>query len=60
MRELKHDIAAITNSHISQLHYAVSRLIQAKEEKFPQEWAELTEMTSQFEKKIRHVYKKAK
>ena len=58
--ELKYNIAAITNSYISQLHYVVSRLVSAKEKKFPQEWAELIEMTSKFEKKIKHEYKRAK
>jgi hypothetical protein len=58
--ELKYNIATITNSHISQLHYAVSRLIRSKEKDFPQEWTELLEMTSEFEKKIKHEYEKAK
>ena len=58
--ELKNDIAAITNSYISQLHYLVSRLNQSKEKDFPQEWAELLEMTSKFEKRIKYEYEKAK
>jgi hypothetical protein len=58
--ELKHDIGAITNSYISQLHYVISRLIQSKEKDFPQEWAELVEITSKFEKRIKHEYKRAK
>ena len=58
--ELKHDIAAITNSYISQLHYILSRINQTKEKDFPQEWAELSEMTSKFEKRIKHEYKRAK
>jgi|TARA_B100000959_G_C14460897_1_gene410861 hypothetical protein len=58
--ELKHDIAAITNGYISQLHYLVARLNHSKEEDFPQEWAELLEITSKFEKRIKHEYKRAK
>ena len=58
--ELKYDIVAITNSYISQLHYLVSRLNQSKEKDFPQEWAELLEMTSKFEKRIKYEYEKAK
>jgi hypothetical protein len=58
--ELKHDIAAITNSYISQLHYVVSRLVSTKEKNFPQEWAELLEITSKFEKRIKHEHKRAK
>ena len=58
--ELKYDIAAITNGYISQLHYILSRINQTKEKDFPQEWAELSEMTSKFEKRIKHEYKRAK
>ena len=58
--ELKHDIAVITNSYISQLHYILSRLASTKEKNFPQEWAELIEATSKFEKRIKHEYKRAK
>jgi len=58
--ELKHDIAAITNGYISQLHYILSRLVTAKEKNFPKEWAELIETTSKFEKRIKHEYKRAK
>lgn len=58
--ELKYDIAAITNSHISQLHYVLSRINQTKEKDFPQEWAELLDITSKFEKRIKHEYKRAK
>tara|TARA_Y100000310_G_C20411673_1_gene682312 strand:- start:257 stop:436 length:180 start_codon:yes stop_codon:yes gene_type:complete len=58
--ELKHDIAAITNGYISQLHYVLSRLAQSKEKGFPQEWAELLEITSKFENRIKYEYKKAK
>ena len=58
--ELKYDIAAITNGYISQLHYLVSRLNQSKEKNFPQEWTELLEITSKFEKRIKHEYKRTK
>ena len=58
--ELKYDIAAITNGFISQLHYLVSRLNQSKEKNFPQEWTELLEITSKFEKRIKHEYKRTK
>ena len=57
---LKYDIAAITNGYISQLHYLVSRLNQSKEKNFPQEWTELLEITSKFEKRIKHEYKRTK
>ena len=57
--ELKYVIATITNSYISQLHYLVSRLNQSKEKDFPQEWAELLGMISEFEKRIKHEYEKA-
>jgi hypothetical protein len=51
---------AITNGYISQLHYILSRLASTKEKNFPQEWAELIEATSKFEKRIKHEYKRAK
>ena len=50
--ELKYDIAAITNGYISQLHYVLTRLTSSKEKDFPEEWAELLKMTSDFEKRI--------
>ena len=52
--ELKYDIAAITNSHISQLHYILSRINQTKEKDFPQEWAELLDITFKYEQRIKH------
>tara|TARA_Y100001963_G_scaffold111714_1_gene154588 strand:- start:1803 stop:1982 length:180 start_codon:yes stop_codon:yes gene_type:complete len=58
--ELKYNIAAITNGYISQLHYVLTRLTSSKEKDFPEEWKELLEMTSDFEKKIKHEYEKAK
>ncbi|MBC8411403.1 MAG: hypothetical protein H8E12_22220 [Rhodobacteraceae bacterium] len=58
--ELKYDIVAITNNYISQLHYIISRLSESKEKDFPQEWTELLEITSKFEKRIKYEYKKAK
>ena len=58
--ELKYDIASITNGYISQLHYVLSRINQSKEKDFPQEWAELLEITSKFEKRIKHEYEKPK
>jgi hypothetical protein len=58
--ELKYTIATITNSHISHLHYCVSCLQRSKEKDFPQEWAELLEIISKFEKQIKHEYKKTK
>ena len=58
--ELKYVIATIVNSHISQLHYIISRINQSKEKDFSQEWADLLEMTSKFEKRIKHEYEKPK
>ena len=58
--ELKYNIAAITNGYISQLHYVLTRLTCSKEKDFPEEWKELLEMTSDFEKRIKYEYEKAK
>tara|TARA_R110001583_G_scaffold39981_1_gene128028 strand:+ start:38 stop:217 length:180 start_codon:yes stop_codon:yes gene_type:complete len=58
--ELKHDIAAITNNYIGQLHYALSLLNHSKEKNFLEEFEGILELTSKFEKRIKHEYKRAK
>jgi hypothetical protein len=58
--ELKHDIVAITNGYIGQLHYAISVLNNSKEKNFSKEFEGIIGLTSKFQERIKHEYKRAK
>ena len=58
---VKYDVIAITNSHISQLHYIISRIIESDgNELIKKEFEEILRLNNQFNEKVESEIKKLK